>query len=208
MMKMRRLLCAAAVAVLLFTGCNAHVDNTKGAPPEGTLSVTQAGVTFLVPEAAYNGAVDYHTYTDTVYATQKAIDAARIELANTAVYGTQGTDYLLTSNKKFFFYVLELTDMTVLDITKLTRDDLVCNLGIKNFEVKNYGRMIANGDDTPKAIVRADFSSIGFNGAEYIYSGYIGFAEIDGVWHGYIAGYTDATEKDIALTRELVKSMQ
>lgn len=208
MRKIKRLLLGAVTAAMLLTGCNAHVDNTGGEAPAGTTLLTQGGISFLVPSSAYDGAVDYHTYTDTVYPTQKAIDAARIELANKPVYGTQGTDYLLTSNKKFFFYVLELTEMYVSDITTLKRSDLVCNLGIKNFDVKNYGRMIANGDETPKATLRLDFSSIGFNGAEYIYSGYAGFAEIDGVWHAYVAGYTDATPEDIAFTRELVKSMQ
>lgn len=201
----RCLILAICALALLFSGCAAHVD-TGGSQFAGLNSQTFGNCRFLVPDAAMNEAIDYHSITDIEYPTSEARDEAIISLVQEAIVGISDTGFLLTKSREYMFYVTQV-DPPAVDLLDCTREDLINLISRSDLSFLYYGRGLANEDEKSKAVLRVEFRVSDILGTQNTFSGYYGVANIGGNWYVYLAGYKNPTDTQLTQCFNCVRSM-
>ena len=194
------------LCIVFFTGCAAHVDDSSLTIPD-TSTVTFGSISFAVPNAALSEAVDYHTITDFEYPTIENRDEAIVNLIQSTVFGTNDAGYLLMNSREFLFYVSKADNLQG-ELTNLDRNQLFNMLSRSDLNIVNMGRGIVNADAKEKAVVRLDFSVLDSIGVKNTYNGYYGVANIGGTYYTYLAGYKSASEDQLKLCFNCVRSMK
>lgn len=189
------------VITLLLTGCASHVS-LQAETPSGLVDQMFASVTFLVPEAALDEAVEYSVITNTEYPTIEERDAATVGLVQQAIIGHDDTRYLLTKSREFIFLVSEIGEPA--DFQSITREDMINLFHHSDLTFLYVGRGVTYLD---KAVFQVTFSVADALGTRNTYSGYCAVTNAGDAWYGYLSGYKSASETQLKICFDCARSL-